>query len=409
MSLEGFGLVLRHARVPFRSYCQEWPAEMLKEAALLTLKLCQEGLEEGAVLQDAYPWNVLWDGVTPVFVDVGSFRPVEEEGQLLWSAYQQFCNFFLLPLYLYSAGLYEAVRPMLSNYLRGVSFECCSALLPVGYKLTHPQTWTRLELPKRISGLAQRLELQNKLQQTEHPPDRLAVMRQRFFQGLIRDVERIRLPKPSTTWVDYYEEWPSFEDRSGWNKKQDAVAEVLADCQPTTVLDLACNEGWFSLLAAHSGSRVVAVDFDEGCVSRLYQSLQKEPMDVLPLVLNVLDPTPAFGWKLSQFPSALERFQGEMVLALALVHHLVLTNWQSFERVVGLLECFTTRWLLLEFVPLEDEKSQILLSHFQRESFEWYTLENLQRELAKRFKNQRLWESHPEGRTLILCEKEDTA
>lgn len=405
LRLDGYGLVLSHATVPVRSYCMEWSAEMLKESALLTLEICQKGLEHGAILQDAYPWNVLWNGTTPVFVDVGSLRPVEEEGQFIWSAYQQFCNFFLFPLYLYAAGLHEVVRPLLQDYLRGISFATCSALLSGGYKLTHPQTWTRLELPRRVSSLAQKLELDKKMQKTTHPPERLAAMRSGFFKGLVRDVSKIRLPKPTTTWVNYYEDWPSWDDSSNWHQKHRALADLLDEHRPNTVVDLACNEGWYAMLAAHRGSRVVAIDFDEGCVTRLYDRASQQRLDVLPLVMNLLNPTPAFGWKLVQFPSALARIQGEMVFALALIHHLVLTNWQSFERVVELLECFTTRWLVLEFVPLDDEKSQVLLSHFQRESFDWYTLENLQSVVSRYFSAQRLLESHPAGRTLILCEK----
>jgi hypothetical protein len=406
LQLEGYGLVLRHREIRPRTYCVEWPPEMLRAAGEITLELAIEALDSDLMLQDAYPWNVLFEGTRPVFVDLGSLRPSDEEERFLWQAYGQFCNFFLFPMYLYAAGHHSVVRRLLYDFLNGVSHEQCSRLLPLGQKLRHPQVWSRLELPLRASRMVDRLGAEERVgamlrDSAREAPGRSA--RKAFLQGLLRDLRAVRVPAPKGVWSDYYEEWPDHDNAEEWSPKQVAVASVLRRLRPATVVDAASNRGWYSLLAAREGARVVAFDTDESSVSWLYRRAADTGADVQPLVIDLLNPPPAFGWKLQQFPSSLERLSTEMVFAFALLHHLVLTQWQDFERVAALLDCLVKKWLLIEFIPLDDDKARILLARHQRDAFDWYTLENLDRALARYFPHREVLESHPPGRRLILC------
>lgn len=400
---DSYQLILEHQRLRYVTFCVEWPAEMLRDAGVLTLDICLALLEDDWSLQDAHPWNVLFEGVKPRYVDVGSIRPLADEGSLLWIAYQQFCQFFLFPLYLYSKGFEEVARPQLYRFKDGVSYELCSKVLPLKSKLWTPQILAHLELPLKASKAIKSSGKEKKLREREPGKAPGKDARKRFFSSLKADIERIKLPIPDSTWSDYYDEFPDFKSEEKWNTKQKAVAKILEKVKPKEVIDVACNKGWYALLAAHRGSKVLAFDFDSSCVSQLYHEVKKHKVDVQPLVMDLLNPTPAFGWRNRQYPSAIQRLDAEMVFAFAVIHHLVISQWQNFDRVVDLLSDFTTRYLLVEFVPLGDDKVEEILLHSAIDSTEFYTLENFKAALSKKYSKLETFPSHPEGRTLILC------
>ncbi|MFA5509124.1 MAG: class I SAM-dependent methyltransferase [Vulcanimicrobiota bacterium] len=404
LTSDSFDLILEHQRLRYVTYCMEWPAEMLRDAGVLTLDVCLALLEDDWSLQDAHPWNIIFDGTAPNYIDVGSIRPLADEGSLLWKAYQQFCQFFLFPLYLYSKGFEEVARPQLYKFKDGVSYDLCSKVLPLKSKLWTPQILAHLELPLKASRLVKKTGQERGLRETEgrRIPEKDA--RRRFFSSLKADIERIKLPIVDSTWSDYYDEFPEFDNDARWNLKQKTVAQILDRVGPGEVLDVACNRGWYALLAAHRGSKVLAFDFDSSCVSQLYHEVKKHQLDVQPLVMDLLNPTPAFGWRNRQYPSAIQRLNANLVFAFAVIHHLVISQWQNFDRVVELLSDFTTQYLLVEFVPLEDDKVKEILRHSAIPSTDFYTLENFMKALSKVYKNLETFPSHPEGRTLILCE-----
>ena len=147
--------VLHHRRVPVISYCYEWTPGMLKEAALLTIDLCIRLAERGLTLQDGHPWNILFEGTKPIYIDAGSLVPARDD--ILWAPYQQFCNFFLFPLYLYAAGWDHIARWLMRDYLAGVSDTDLLAALPASFKLLHPQRTLGVAIPKAAGTLFEHL------------------------------------------------------------------------------------------------------------------------------------------------------------------------------------------------------------------------------------------------------------
>lgn len=404
--LEGYAFVIKHERVPFISYCVEWPAVMLKEAALLTLDICQKLAAHNMSLQDAYPWNIYFNYTRPVFIDVSSIVPAPQN--LLWTPYQQFCQFFLYPLYLASAGSSQFIRPLLFNYLEGITEENIVKLLPFRYKLTHSKVISRVILPFWLEKLFP--DAPFKIQKLLSPITNeiikkagLSKPRQRFLNGLKTEVESIKLPISKSNWYKYYTKDfdPSLQPSPAWDQKQKAVAEILDKIRPSTVLDIACNRGWYSLLAATKGCKVVSFDKDENCVAQLYLDARERGLKVLPLVMDVLNPTPAFGWNAKQFPSAIDRFQAEMVFALALIHHLVFKQLQNFDRIAETLNAFTRRWVLVEFPLPEDER----VREMRNDRCSWYNLDNFINALNKSFEIVGAFDSFPSTRRLILGKK----
>lgn len=404
-SLDGFGLILKHERIKPITYCFEWPPQMLKEAAILTIEICLELIEHDLILQDAYPWNVYFKGAEPVFVDIGSIVDVDKN--LVWEAYQEFCNFFLYPLYLYSVNLYDVVRPGLLDYLNGISDRNCYQLLPLSRKIFRPGSFSRVTLPLLLGNIMRRLKLDIKIRTiAEGVASKVDITNTRikFFKGLLKEVKAIKLPHKRTPWSSYYSEMSPYTPSSKWSVKQRGVFDILNDVKPKSVLDIACNKGWYSILAAKQGIPVISFDTDVSCVSELYERARVEELNITPLVMNLMNPTPEFGWSLKQFPPSINRLKADMCFAFALIHHLVFSQWQDFDRIIEAVDLFSTKWILIEFIPKEDEKAQILLSR-KKDIFPWYTLENFIKALEKRYKIKGMFDSSPSGRKLILCEK----
>lgn len=402
---EGFDFVLEHRRIPYISYCVEWTPSMLKDAALLTLRIAQELAEHDFTLQDAYPWNVLFEGPVPRFVDIGSFVPARDD--MLWIAYDQFCNFFLYPLYLYSAGLYDVARPLLFDYLQGVSHVEWRVLMPLPHMICHPLRYVKLAMPHAAAQLAARLHLEDKVRKfsTSISTKRdIKRARQRFFASLIKEVEAIQFLQPRSHWSRYYAQ--RHESYSGQSRaqKEQLFSKIIADLQPTSLLDVGTNTGEFAKRAADQVPTVIGIDDDMQCVEQLYTKAKDARLPILPLMFDALNPTPAFGWRSIQFPSAIERLRMDAVCALALIHHLAIGSRQGFGRAIDVLEAFTKFHLVLEWVGPQDPKVKMLMNQTVH-STNWYTFENFETELRARFGSIEIFEPHAPGRQFIVCQR----
>jgi SAM-dependent methyltransferase len=160
--------------------------------------------------------------------------------------------------------------------------------------------------------------------------------------------------KAETVWIDYMGTHSYSE--AGFSAKEGLVRDFLARTAPRSLLDVGANTGHFSLLAAKGGASVVAIDYDPGCMGRLWRQARQEGADVLPLVVNLARPTPAAGWRNQECASFLERAEGafDTVLMLAVIHHLLVTERVPFRELSELVKRLTTAWAIIEFVPPSD-------------------------------------------------------
>ena len=401
-NLEGYALTLEHRKIEPLSFCFEWPAQMLKDAALLTLDLSLQLVDHQLVLQDAYPWNVVFEGPRPRFVDFTSMIP--EDPHLLWVAYDQFCRFFLFPLAVAHERSGKIMRALLLDYLDGISITDLRTCLSWSSFIRMGWLVRRVYLPQLLMNLMGGTKKGNAivtLSQKLKPDVR---MRRGFFESLRRDILSISPKIKKSFWSAYYSDIESFFQPASFDLKQSTVARLLSQLHPKTVVDIGCNQGGFSILAALAGARVAAFDKDEDSIALLYELAKKRELNILPLVIDFLAPSPSCGWNAVQFPAAPRRLRAEMAMALALTHHLAITQRQTFERIVSALADYSERWLLTEFVPLDDPRSKELMVTHQRD-MRWYTLEAFKETLGKIYPTVEVFPSHPEGRILILCSK----
>ncbi|MDP8236205.1 MAG: hypothetical protein P9M08_07460 [Candidatus Erginobacter occultus] len=381
LSLEGYSLILNHDRIPIISYCVEWGAEMLRDAALLICDLTARLHDRGLVLKDVHPWNILFDHGKPVFIDWGSIFPASEVAE--WP-YLQFRDRLIWPLYLMSAGAFRIAR--------------LSMLGPPG----------SLRLGDVIRLLLKRIPLQALVRFWRSD---LELKRRRFrvdadyFQSLRRLLESIPLIEEKTKWDDYdlpYRKL-SFRPAEDWPLKARNVYKVLQELRPQSVTDIGCNKGWFSELATLGGASVVAMDTDEPSINALYRGSRTKNLSILPLVMDICYPTPAHGL-LQVYPTPETRLSGDLVMALALVHHLVFKRGLSFRVIAAQLAAFTRQCLIVEFIPPGD----YWVSKWMNEKFSWYSLDNFISVLREYFPRIEVMDSSPAPRVLLVCDRQES-
>ncbi len=345
-----------HERISFPSFPYEWPAEMLHAAASLTLDLADAALEEGFGLKDATPYNVLFRGSQPVFVDVLSFER-RDPLDATWTAYGQFVRTFLLPL---AAQRYFGlpIHQLLSTNRDGIEPETLYAWAGWMRRLTPPFLGL-VSLPKWLAGGKQEAG-----KSYRHKQAGSAEQARFILGGLLRSCRRqleALAPKQDSdsTWSGYLDR-KSLYSPAQLEQKERFVEQALELASPQKLLDVGANEGRFSLLAARRGVEVVAIDTDQTVTGSIWRRASAENLNVLPLVVDFTRPTPAIGWRNQECPSFLTRAekQFDMVMFLAVAHHILVTERIPLEDLLGLADEMSKDYVLIEFVAPEDPMFQ---------------------------------------------------
>jgi SAM-dependent methyltransferase len=349
---------LEHEPLPFPCYPQEITALQLYDSGMLTLRIALAAASQGWVLKDASASNVLHSGARPVFVDVLSLAKVGPSAS--WIAYGQFVRNFLLPLLLYQKLGVTPPDVFLSNR-DGVTPERTYEMLH-GTQLLSAGVFEHVLLPKWLTRAGSRL-IETQTQRAPKPVN--AEIRDKLLAGGLRRLQRTleRLcpdrKKSASVWKDYEEDRCHYSDRD-LSAKVGFVRENLGECR--TVLDLGCNAGEFSLIAAELGKTVVAADGDHAALSRLYARIRGTESLITPFMLNLGRPTPAVGWANGEIASFLGRAKDhfDCVLVLGLIHHLLVTERVSLPMVAELLDRLGPRRVILEWVdPLDPKFRQL--------------------------------------------------
>ena len=370
--------VLCPERVPFISYPYEWSFGQLKDAALATLSIQKRALKLGMSLKDASAYNIQFHKGKPTLIDTLSFE-TSKEGEP-WVAYRQFCQHFLAPLALMA---YRDVRlnQLMRIYIDGVPLDLASQLLP-------GRTRWNLGLSTHIHLHASAQKRYADISVTEARGGRK--MSKDALLGLIESlratVRKLEWKPAGTEWADYYAA-NNYTDFAFEHKKV-LVGDWLLKIAPKIIWDLGANTGVFSRVAAETGAYVISSDIDPAAVEVNYQQVKESnEQNLLPLVLDLTNPSPSIGWQNRERDSFLQRGPVDAVMALALVHHLAISNNVPLERVA---EFFAVcgEWLIVEFVPKSDSQVQKLLrnrvdifSEYTRTGFEsafgqWYTIQS---------------------------------
>ena len=372
--------VLAPERIPFISYPFEWAFSQLKAAARATLSIHRLAVEHGMVLKDASAFNVQFVGSSPILIDSLSFERWAEGTP--WVAYRQFCQHFLGPLALMSAT--DVRLGTLSRlFIDGPPLDLVSTLLPVTSKF-HPSLLVHLHLHARA--------------QAKHGGAAIAgrtptSFTRRAMLGLVDHlesaIERLSYKAAGTTWADYYAN-TNYTD-AAMAEKHRLVEGMLDASRPATTWDLGANTGAFSRLAADAGAYTLAIDGDPAAVERAVLAGQaRKERRILPLVMDLANPTGSMGWAHQERSSLAERGPADTLLALGLIHHLTLSNHVPFAMTADFLSRLG-RTLIIEFVPPTDSQVVGMLSRMPRAEA-GYSVERFEQAYRERFE---MLESEP--------------
>jgi ribosomal protein L11 methylase PrmA len=343
--------VLQPEKVPFVSYPYEWSFGQLQDAALLTLEIQERALRRGFSLRDSSAYNVQFQAGRPIFIDTLSFEPVQEGRP--WAAYKQFCEHFLLPLSLMSRVDIRC-GTLLRSYLNGIPLDLGSRLLPRLSWLS-PSTVLHIHLHARVQARYAGAAVSTAARGRTMSPRALLSL----IKNLAGAIRRLSWRAAGTEWADYTSENTYSEQAS--RSKRTLVGSYLSKSAAQTVWDLGANTGEYSRVALETASQVVAFDLDPAAVERNYRRIREDrTTGILPLLLDLTNPSPAQGWAGRERLSLEDRGPADAVLALALIHHLAIGHNLPLHRVSEYLGRLG-RTLIIEFVPKSDPQVQRLL------------------------------------------------
>lgn len=358
---EDYYKIIQPSRVPFITYPYEWCFGQLKAAALLTLHILKISIEHGMILRDASAYNVQFLDNKPIFIDTLSFEPYAEGNS--WKAYRQFCEHFLAPLAMlaYTDGRLGA---SLLNYLDGFPLDLAKHILP-------PKAWLNFGLMTHVFLHAKAITtFQNnkKFGKSVSKTNLYALI-----DSLESTVRRLHLKNDQSEWGEYYEDIHYTDTQ--FEQKRLVVTEFVKEIGNVDLaVDMGANRGVFSEILSSYAKWVVAIDNDHKAVERAYS---EERGNVIPLVIDLANPSPSLGWRGQERMAFVERIRSaDVVLALALAHHLLFTHKIPLKEQAEFFAS-TTRSLIIEFVdPSEDQvekiapKQSIVTHPYSKELFE---------------------------------------
>jgi len=386
--------VIKPEPVAFISYPYEWSFSQLRDAALVTLRIQKLALEAGMSLKDASAYNIQFHNGKPVMIDTLSFEKYEEGKP--WVAYRQFCQHFLSPLAL-MAYCDVRLNQLLRVYNDGVPLDLASKLLPAK---------TRWNM-----GLMTHIHLHAAAQKRYSDKEvNKANVSQRFGKmallGLVDSLEgavkRLTWKPAGTEWAEYYSD-TNYTNRAQDNKAQ-LVKKFIEQIKPGSVWDVGANNGYFSRIASDAGIPTIALDIDPAAVEQNYQAciLRKEK-NMLPLVMDLTNPSPAIGWQNKERSSMIERGPADAVLALAVIHHLAISNNVPLTQLAEFFHQLG-KWLIIEFVPKSDSQVQRLLTS-REDIFTDYTVEKFTEAFQEKFTIHEVVSIQDSQRALFLMER----
>ena len=348
--------ILEPDQIRYISYPYEWSFSQLKDAALLTMDIQIEAMKHGMYLKDASAYNVQFHNGRPIFIDTLSFEKYQQNTP--WVAYRQYCQHFLGPLALIAYQDYRLLR-LSRSFIDGVPLDLTSRLLP-------HRTWFRYSILAHIHLHAKAQHKYNDVGRTEENSAQAKISRSQL-EGLLISLRNatnsLTWKYAITEWGDYYQD-TNYIDESMQNK-ENLVAKFLTDYKPTsspTAADFGANTGKFSRLAIKQGYFVLAHDIDEVAVDKNYREAnESSEKSILPLIQDLTNPSPSIGWANKERMSFGERHDIDVGMALAIIHHIAITNNVPLASVAEFFSDLC-KLLIIEFVPKSDSQVKRLLA-----------------------------------------------
>ena len=365
--------IIQPEKISFISYPYEWSFSQLKQAALTTLEIQKKSMKFQMSLKDSSAFNIQMRNGKLLLIDTLSLEKYQE-GQP-WIAYRQFCQHFLAPLVLIS---YRDIRlnQLFRIYIDGIPLDLVGKLLPFRTRamfsiLTHIHAHSKSQ--KHFESKQVNIK-ERKLSKNS-------------FIGIVESlhsaVKKLQWKPEGTEWSNYYSD--TNYSKKAFEEKKQIVKNFLDKIDAKIVWDLGANTGEFSRISSNKGIETISFDIDPAAVEKNFlECIKNQEKNILPLVLDLTNPSPNIGWANQERMSLIERGPADIILGLALIHHLAISNNLPFSRIAAFFNK-NCKHLIIEFIPKNDSQVQRLLAT-REDIFDDYTKENFEKEFSKSFK-----------------------
>jgi SAM-dependent methyltransferase len=391
-------------QIHFQSYPFCWSYIQWRKAIITFLEINKIALNYGMILKDATPFNFFFKEGRAVLLDTSSFEFFKEGAP--WLAYKQFCSEFLSPIALmhYNGQIWSG---MVKANLKGLPLNFVSKQLPL-------KSWFNLSCLLHIHMHAKYANTEASVQEENSRKSKVqeGFTNEKLLSLLDMILSTVKNWKQAYNiekhWQGYYEN--DIESPIYLNRKEEIITKWLSNVKPKTVIDLGANTGRFSLLAAKEVKQVIALESDYNCVDAIENAIDKKvTKNITVLQMDLAETSPNFGALEKEYSSIFQRISNShlspsLVMALAIVHHLHFCNFLSFTQIAELLAKFNSKYLIVEFVPIQDSKVQLLIKNKQKD-FSSYTQENFTEALLQYFKLLEIKKIEGSDRELLLLEK----
>lgn len=366
-------ILLEVEKISFISYPYEWCFQQVKDAALLTLEIVTLSLEYGMILKDASGYNVQYFNGKPIFIDTLSFDFYEEGA--LWGAYGQFCRHYMAPLLLMKY-VDERLVCLLKDYIDGIPVDIADSILNGrgGFTAKQHIKWHSKAISKHSDSDKTTKQLQIS-----------KVKLLQMIQMIVRQINKLNRVEKDSEWGDYYNH-TNYDDISDQVKVK-LVEKYFSEIpinNKDILFDLGANDGKYSRIIADKGIQVVSFDIDYNCIEHNYCKIKNEQeKNILPLYLDCTNPTSSIGFSNNERKSLNERGDAKCIMALALIHHIAISNNVPFEEIANWF-AILGKYLIIEFVPKDDSQVQKLLKT-RKDIFPWYNASYFEKSFSKYF------------------------
>jgi hypothetical protein len=380
MEIEGYGMVIEHEVIDIPTYPKEWTFSMLKDAAQLVLDINEIAIRFGYQTKDCHGYNVLFENSRPIFVDLGSFTKVSSDKNTLY-AYAEFMRSYYYPLKIWQkGGQYWGIKAATrvgslingSAYLKFSSptlrilnnalLERLLSYLFLIRTFSHLDlTKVRRKIPKAITLLIRVLA---------------ALDKSATIPKLKKEINNLRLTNESSTWANYQNK-DKFPKQVIEIPRFDLIVQKIHSLDIESVVELAGNQGVFANLLIKHGKvkKIICTDADSNALDKGYRVAHEYSTKINWAILNPFD------YEENHNEIKLEkRFSSDAVVALALTHHLILTQGFSLDFIFNSFKRLTRKYIFVEFMPLGLHNGQTAPPLPT-----WYTIDWFKNEFSQHF------------------------
>lgn len=361
-----------HKKFIFPIFPNEFCAEQLYQAGMLTIEIALESIKNNIILKDASAWNIVFDDAKPIFIDTTSFEIYKKER--VWFAHGQFCRHFIIPLILHKETKLR-ISSFFNNHREGVDPNLAKKILGLKTFKTLASFET-IFLPSIFNYKSKKINLTN-------PNGRFN--KEIYIKNILRlkkYLKSVRPEKINSKWSDYEENRTHYSNND--LKLKNRFVSIVSKMVNGIALDLGCNKGEYSLQLAKKKTKVISADFDQDSLNQFQRNLKNHNITICDL--NIANPTPSIGWENKEHKSFIERAKNkfDLIMCLGLLHHLVVSERIPIEKILKTFSLLSKKYLLIEFIDKDDRKF-IEVANYNLNLYNYFTEDYFEKKIKNLF------------------------